>query len=92
MPNVENSRVGCPYDFNVGPHVLAIEHHIFTAPTNLIKKREFERSTNVAEGKSIKNLPNNFLVEATDFQEIRPILAGHSVAEITPEPGVPWYH
>lgn len=57
---MKHAGIGRSYDFNVGPHVLAIEHHIFAAPTNLIKKREFERSADVSERKSIKKFTQQF--------------------------------
>lgn len=57
---MEHAGIGRSYDFYVGPHVLAIEHHIFAAPTNLIKKKEFERSADVSERKSIKKFTRQF--------------------------------
>lgn len=33
MPNVKNSWIGCSNDFYIRPNVLAIKHHIFSAPT-----------------------------------------------------------
>lgn len=38
------------------------------------------------------NLPDNLLVEASDFEEVGSILARHAVAEVAPEARVPGNH
>lgn len=91
MPNVKNSRVGGADDFYVRPHILSIQHHIFAAPSGLIEKfPRLERSRGM-EGKAI-NSPDNFLVEAADFKEVRAVLAGHAIAEVTPKARISRYH
>jgi hypothetical protein len=36
MPNVEDARISGASDFYVRPNVLAVQHHIFSAPSKRI--------------------------------------------------------
>lgn len=46
MPNVKNARIGCSDDFNVRPHILAIQHHILTTPSKSIREDKRRAKSN----------------------------------------------
>lgn len=95
MPNVEDSWIGCSYDFDVRAHILAIEHHILAAPSKFIRAGENLVSCghrfDELHGNAI-NSPDNLLVESPHLEEVGAILTSHAIAKVPPEARVSRYH